>query len=84
MDIFSGQHDDDDDCDGVGPRQKKRQVGGVAYGGYARKAVGRALDRLPGGDDGGGRGAERVEDHPDVLSAALKEASLLVRGLKRP
>ncbi|CAN0120842.1 unnamed protein product, partial [Ectocarpus sp. 4 AP-2014] len=53
-------------------------VGGVAYGGYARKAVGRALDRLPG------KGAGRVEDHPEVLSAALREASLLVGGLKQP
>lgn len=53
-------------------------VGGVAYGGYARKTVGRALDRLPAG------GAGRVEDYPCVLSAALREASLLVGGLKRP
>eukprot|EP00904_Undaria_pinnatifida_P009468 jgi/Undpi1/5651/HiC_scaffold_2.g00925.m1 len=52
-------------------------VGGVAYGGYARKVVGRALDRLPGD------GAGRVEDHPEVLSAALQEALLLVGGLKR-
>lgn len=52
-------------------------VGGVAYGGYARKVVGRALDRLPG--DGTGR----VEDHPEVLSAALQDALLLVEGLKR-
>lgn len=52
-------------------------VGGVAYGGYARKVVGRALDRLPG--DGTGR----VEDHPEILSAALQDALLLVEGLKR-
>ena len=52
-------------------------VGGVAYGGYARKVVGRSLDRLPG--DGTGR----VEDHPEILSAALQDALLLVEGLKR-
>ncbi|CAN0389665.1 unnamed protein product, partial [Pylaiella littoralis] len=59
-------------------QQQQKRVGGVAYGGYARKVVGRALDRLP--SDGAGH----VEDYPDVLSAALKEASLLVGGLKRP
>ncbi|CAN0511497.1 unnamed protein product [Ectocarpus sp. 12 AP-2014] len=59
-------------------QERRRRVGGVAYGGYARKAVGRALDRLPG------KGAGRVEDHPEVLSAALREASLLVGGLKQP
>lgn len=53
-------------------------VGGVAYGGHARKTVGLALDRLPGDEGAGGR----VEDHPDVLSAALEEAFLLVAGLK--
>lgn len=48
----------------------------MAYGGYARKAVGRALDRLPAD------GAGRVEDYPGVLSAALGEAASLVGGLK--
>ncbi|CAN0086901.1 unnamed protein product, partial [Ascophyllum nodosum] len=51
-------------------------VAGIAYGGFARKAVGRVLDRLPE--------TARVEDHPQVLVAAVEEASLLVRGLKRP
>lgn len=53
----------------------------MAYGGFARKAVGRALDRLPGGAD---QGAARVEDHPRVLAAAMEEAFRLVGGLKPP
>lgn len=53
-------------------------VGGVAYGGFARKTVGRALDLLPG--DGTGR----VEEHPRVLAAALEQAFRLVGGLKQP
>lgn len=57
----------------------RQGVGGVAYGGYARKVVGRALDRLPGGGAN-----ERVETHPGILSEALEEAFLLVGGLKRP
>lgn len=56
-------------------------VAGVAYGGYARKAVGSVLDRLP---EGSTVGAVRVEDHPEVLVAAVEEASLLIGGLKRP
>lgn len=55
------------------------RIGGVAYGGYARKVVGRELDRLPGAGAG-----SRVEDYPEALSASLEEASRLVRGLKQP
>ncbi|CAN0364970.1 unnamed protein product, partial [Discosporangium mesarthrocarpum] len=48
-----------------------RGIGGVAYGGYARKVVGRVLDGLP-------QGSNRVEDHPSVLFEALAEARRLV------
>lgn len=61
----------------------------MAYGGFARKTVGRALDLLPsereggGGGRGGGCSGTRVEEYPDILAAALREASLLVSGLKQ-
>ncbi|CAM9644696.1 unnamed protein product, partial [Choristocarpus tenellus] len=52
-----------------------RGLGGVAYGGYARKVVGRVLDQLP-------EGSNCVEEHPKVLLEALAIARGLVEGLE--
>ncbi|XP_054822373.1 uncharacterized protein LOC129320792 isoform X2 [Prosopis cineraria] len=53
-------------------------IGGVAYGGYARKIVGRALRAMQSQHGI----AARVEDHPDHLLLALKEALALVGPFK--
>ncbi|KAF5471586.1 hypothetical protein F2P56_008366, partial [Juglans regia] len=48
-------------------------VGGIAYGGYARKIVGRVLRSLQSQN-----GVARIEDYPDQLLEALREALALV------
>lgn len=48
-------------------------IGGIAYGGYARKIVGRVLRKL---------GRIRIEDHPGYLLEALQEALSLVGPVK--
>ncbi|MED6156785.1 hypothetical protein PIB30_017600 [Stylosanthes scabra] len=53
-------------------------IGGIAYGGYARKIVGRVL-RCMQSEHGG---AARIEDHPEHLLMALKEAVALVGPVK--
>lgn len=52
-------------------------IGGIAYGGYARKIVGRALRKIPEQF-----GRVRIEDHPDHLLEALQEAMSLVGPVK--
>uniref|UniRef100_A0A0E0KYQ5 4Fe-4S ferredoxin-type domain-containing protein n=1 Tax=Oryza punctata TaxID=4537 RepID=A0A0E0KYQ5_ORYPU len=52
-------------------------VGGIAYGGYARKIVGRVLRKIPAQF-----GHARIEDHPDFLLEALQEALSLVGPVK--
>ncbi|WVZ96564.1 hypothetical protein U9M48_042186 [Paspalum notatum var. saurae] len=52
-------------------------IGGIAYGGYARKIVGRTLRKVPAQF-----GCVRIEDHPDHLLEALQEAQSLVGPVK--
>ncbi|KAF8727108.1 hypothetical protein HU200_019614 [Digitaria exilis] len=52
-------------------------IGGIAYGGYARKIVGRTLHKLPSQFS-----HARLEDHPDHLLEALQEALSLVGPVK--
>lgn len=52
-------------------------IGGVAYGGYARKIVGRVLNMMQSQ-----HGIANVEDHPEYLMAALREATNLVGPVK--
>ncbi|CAN1281559.1 hypothetical protein LINPERPRIM_LOCUS17787 [Linum perenne] len=52
-------------------------VGGVAFGGYARKIVGRVLSSMPTQ-----QGPGRVEDHPELLVEALGQALDLVGTVK--
>ncbi|KAL6607800.1 hypothetical protein ACP70R_040863 [Stipagrostis hirtigluma subsp. patula] len=52
-------------------------IGGIAYGGYARKIVGRTLRKIPSEF-----GRVRIEDHPDYLLEALQEALSLVGPVK--
>uniref|UniRef100_A0A0D9WD22 4Fe-4S ferredoxin-type domain-containing protein n=1 Tax=Leersia perrieri TaxID=77586 RepID=A0A0D9WD22_9ORYZ len=52
-------------------------IGGIAYGGYARKIVGRVLRKIPAQF-----GHARIEDHPDYLLEALQEALSLVGPVK--
>ncbi|XP_044485025.1 uncharacterized protein LOC123210622 isoform X2 [Mangifera indica] len=52
-------------------------IGGVAYGGYARKIVGRVLNSLQTK-----HGISLIEDHPEYLLEALKEAIALVGTVK--
>ncbi|XP_078444227.1 uncharacterized protein LOC144713504 isoform X2 [Wolffia australiana] len=49
-------------------------IGGVAFGGYARKGVGRVLSQLPRG---------RLEEHPEELLLGLRVALDLVGPIKR-
>ncbi|CAA7388259.1 unnamed protein product [Spirodela intermedia] len=48
-------------------------IGGVAFGGYARKIVGRVLSELKSG---------QIEDHPEQLLVGLREALNLVGPMK--
>ncbi|XP_062230820.1 uncharacterized protein LOC133928492 isoform X2 [Phragmites australis] len=52
-------------------------IGGIAYGGYARKIVGRTLRKIPAGF-----GRVCIEDHPEYLLEALQEAMSLVGPVK--
>ncbi|KAK2644677.1 hypothetical protein Ddye_019872 [Dipteronia dyeriana] len=52
-------------------------IGGIAYGGYARKIVGRVLNSLQSQ-----HGLALIEDHPDHLLEALQEAIALVGTVK--
>lgn len=52
-------------------------IGGIAYGGYARKIFGR-VSRLMQSQ----HGLARIEDHPEFLLEALKEAHCLVGTVK--
>ncbi|XP_027931094.1 uncharacterized protein LOC114187149 isoform X2 [Vigna unguiculata] len=53
-------------------------IGGIAYGGYARKIVGRVLRSMQS-EHGG---AASIEDHSEYLLMALKEALALVGPVK--
>ncbi|MGB0563156.1 MAG: circadian clock protein LdpA [Spirulinaceae cyanobacterium] len=55
----------------------QRTVAGVAYGGAARQHL------LPLWQQLTQRGSERLEDHPDLLQAAIAQAQSLVQPLKR-
>ncbi|KAG6509520.1 hypothetical protein ZIOFF_027513 [Zingiber officinale] len=59
----------------IDPRQA--YIGGIAYGGYARKIVGKILCKLPRQD-----GHAWIEDHPEYLLEALNEALTLVGPVK--
>ncbi|XP_057959336.1 uncharacterized protein LOC131151889 isoform X2 [Malania oleifera] len=52
-------------------------IGGVAYGGYARKIVGRILSSVQSQ-----HGLAHIEDYPEYLQAAVKEALGLVGTVK--
>ncbi|CAL1413061.1 unnamed protein product [Linum trigynum] len=52
-------------------------IGGVAYGGYARKIVGRVLSSMPSQ-----QGPSSIEDHPELLVEALGLALGLVGTVK--
>ncbi|XP_077218656.1 uncharacterized protein LOC143852820 isoform X2 [Tasmannia lanceolata] len=52
-------------------------IGGVAYGGYARKIVGRVLSKMQAQ-----HGIARIEDCPEYLMEALREAIALVGPIK--
>ncbi|KAK3137450.1 hypothetical protein QOZ80_5BG0452400 [Eleusine coracana subsp. coracana] len=52
-------------------------IGGIAYGGYARKIIGRTLRKIPTQF-----GCVPIEDHPDYLLEALQEALSLVGPVK--
>ncbi|CAM0957634.1 unnamed protein product [Alopecurus aequalis] len=52
-------------------------IGGIAYGGYARKIVGRVLRKIPSQP-----GSMHIEDHPEYLLEALQEAFSLVGPVK--
>ncbi|KAF9619792.1 hypothetical protein IFM89_009314 [Coptis chinensis] len=52
-------------------------IGGVAYGGYARKIVGRVLHKMQSQLD-----VIHVEEHPEYLLEALREAIALVGTVK--
>ncbi|XP_078161522.1 uncharacterized protein LOC144556901 isoform X1 [Carex rostrata] len=52
-------------------------IGGIAYGGYARKIVGKVLRKVPTQNS-----YARIEDHPEHLLEALMEALALVDPVK--
>ncbi|XP_020570723.1 uncharacterized protein LOC110017905 isoform X4 [Phalaenopsis equestris] len=52
-------------------------IGGIAYGGYARKIVARVLHKLPTQP-----GCMLIEDYPEYLMEALREALTLVGPVK--
>ncbi|XP_043694375.1 uncharacterized protein LOC122645094 [Telopea speciosissima] len=56
---------------------QKALIGGVAYGGYARKIVGRVLSQIQSH-----YGLTHIEDHPDYFLDALKGALTLVGTVK--
>lgn len=52
-------------------------IGGIAYGGYARKIVGRVLSRMVSQE-----GNAHIEDYPEFLLQALREALALMGPVK--
>ncbi|CAL9040283.1 uncharacterized protein LOC135581583 isoform X1 [Musa acuminata AAA Group] len=58
-------------------RPEQADIGGIAYGGYARKIVGKILDKMPTQ-----HGLPRIEDHPEYLMEAVKEALTLIGPVK--
>ncbi|XP_068663556.1 uncharacterized protein [Aristolochia californica] len=52
-------------------------IGGVAYGGYARKIVGRILHELQKE-----HGITRIENHPQYLGESMRQAMALVGAVK--
>ncbi|XP_024022290.1 uncharacterized protein LOC21387695 isoform X1 [Morus notabilis] len=59
------------------PSPMNASIAGVAYGGYARKIVGRVLSTMQSQ-----QGAVRIEEHPEHLLQALREALALVGTVK--
>lgn len=59
------------------PRLSHASISGVAYGGYARKIVGRVLRTMQTRS-----GPAHIEDYPEHLKRALEEALALVRPVK--
>ncbi|EOY06727.1 4Fe-4S ferredoxin, iron-sulfur binding isoform 2 [Theobroma cacao] len=59
------------------PKQLHSLIGGIAYGGYARKIVGRVLSSMHSQ-----HGLTSIEHHPEHLLEALKEALHLVGTVK--
>ncbi|GMY27920.1 hypothetical protein FCV25MIE_23162 [Fagus crenata] len=59
------------------PNSLHASIGGIAYGGYARKIVGRVLSSMQSQ-----HGVARIEDYPEHLLEALKEALALVGTVK--
>ncbi|XP_057809735.1 uncharacterized protein LOC131024236 isoform X2 [Salvia miltiorrhiza] len=59
------------------PETSHALISGVAFGGYARKIVGRVLSSLQSD-----YGYARLEDHPDHLLKALEESLALVGTVK--
>lgn len=53
-------------------RSANIKVSGIAYGSYARKLVAEFLEA----------GGDRLEEHPQLLSLAVKQAQLLVAQIK--
>ncbi|THU45973.1 hypothetical protein C4D60_Mb09t00030 [Musa balbisiana] len=58
-------------------RPEQPYIGGIAYGGYARKIVGKILHKMPTQ-----HGHARIEDHPEYLTEAVKEAVTLIGPVK--
>ncbi|XP_009414383.1 uncharacterized protein LOC103995511 isoform X2 [Musa acuminata AAA Group] len=58
-------------------RPEQADIGGIAYGGYARKIVGKILHKMPTQ-----HGLPRIEDHPEYLMEAVKEALTLIGPVK--
>ncbi|CAL9130285.1 unnamed protein product, partial [Musa textilis] len=58
-------------------RPEQAYIGGIAYGGYARKIVGKILHKMPTQ-----HGHARIEDHPEYLMEAVKEALTLIGPVK--
>ncbi|GAV70851.1 LdpA_C domain-containing protein, partial [Cephalotus follicularis] len=52
-------------------------IGGIAYGGYARKIVGRVLSSMQSQ-----HGPACIEDYPEFLQEALEQALGLVGTVK--
>ncbi|WVY92829.1 hypothetical protein V8G54_031917 [Vigna mungo] len=69
-------HDDESQINSSG--SPHALIGGIAYGGYARKIVGRILRSMQS-EHGG---AASIEDHSEYLLMALKEALALVGPVK--
>ncbi|KAK2997314.1 hypothetical protein RJ639_024778 [Escallonia herrerae] len=59
------------------PHLSHALIGGVAYGGYARKIVGRVLSSMQSE-----HGHAHIEDHPEHLLNAVVQALALVGGVK--